>query len=90
MIGKKMALAQLAMKVWHAHQNHIPETEEEDTKENRQKTDTHGLGLLKDLDQTVCERGNPKEPFEQSSKHDTANDGDIDNLFLLATSLKCR
>jgi hypothetical protein len=61
----------------------LPKTEEEDSEEDGQQADTDLLGLLEDLDQAVCESSDPEEPFEQSSKHDTSDNGNVDNLRLL-------
>jgi hypothetical protein len=61
----------------------LPKTEEEDSEEDGQQPDTDLLGLLEDLDQAVCESSDPEEPFEQSSKHDTSDNGNVDNLRLL-------
>ena len=38
------------------------------------------LCLLEDFDQTIDEGGQPQEPFEKSADHDSAHDGNIDNL----------
>ena len=38
------------------------------------------FSLLEHFDQTVEEGGQPEEPFEEGCEHDTAHDGDIDNL----------
>jgi hypothetical protein len=60
----------------------LPETEEQNTEENRQNPNAHGLGLLENLDNAVQEGGDPKEPFEQSSQHEKADDGNVNNLQL--------
>ena len=38
------------------------------------------LRLLKNFDEAIDESGQPQEPFEESSEHDGADNGDIDNL----------
>lgn len=87
MIGKKMALPGLVTDAVGLGVKNLPKTEEEDTKEDGQESDTDRLSLLEDLHKAVCECGDPEEPFKQSSKHDAANDGYIDNLSLLAAVL---
>lgn len=62
----------------------VPKAEEEDTEEDGQKAHTDRLGLLEDLDDTVQKCGNPKEPFKQGSKHDSADDGHVDNLVVVS------
>lgn len=58
----------------------LPESEEEDTEEDGQNADTDRLGLLEDLDNAVQESGNPEEPLEQGSQHETTDDGNVGNL----------
>lgn len=79
MIGKKMALLLLDLVVMRGLEC-LPEREEEDTKEDGQDANTDRLCLLEDLDNAVQESGNPKEPLEQSSQHETTNDSNIGNL----------
>jgi hypothetical protein len=81
MMGKKMALRLLAstgtVGGWS-----IPEQEEENTEEDGQNADAHGLGLLEDLDNAVQEGSDPEKPLEEGCQHEGADDGDIDNLHL--------
>lgn len=79
MIGKKMALILLEENAT-AERMCLPKTEEEETEENRQDAYADCLGLLEDLDNAVQERSNPQEPLEKCCKHDSADNGDIDNL----------
>jgi hypothetical protein len=89
MMGKKMALLLLEL-FWEAGGVSVPEAEEEDSEEDGQYPYTDGLGLLEDLDQAICEGSNPEKPFEKGSKHDTADDGDVDNLRTLDGVLSTR
>jgi hypothetical protein len=79
MMGKKMALALLD---WNAAKCKVcsPKTEKEETEEDGQNAHTDGLGLLEDLDNAVQEGSNPQEPLKEGCKHDSANNGDVDNL----------
>jgi hypothetical protein len=61
----------------------LPETEEQDAEKDGEDAHTHRLSLLENLDNAVQKRGNPEEPFEQRCKHESAYNGDIDNLALL-------
>ena len=70
-----------------AKENRVPEAEEHDTEEHGEQSHAHGLGLLENLDDAVQERGDPEKPLKKSSKHDTANDGYVDDLCLLAAKL---
>jgi hypothetical protein len=79
MIGKKMALMLLEWNV-EAQRRYLPKAEEEKTEENRQNADTDRLGLLEDLDNAVQEGSNPQEPLEEGCKHDSADNGNINNL----------
>jgi hypothetical protein len=88
MIGKKMALNELASnREKLLKKNRVPEAEEQDAEEHGEQSHTHGLGLLEDLDDAVQERGDPEKPLKKSSKHDTANDGYVDDLCLLVAKL---
>jgi hypothetical protein len=58
----------------------LPETEEEEAKEDGQNADTNRLCFLENLDNAVHECSHPQEPLEKGCKHDGTDDGDIDNL----------
>jgi hypothetical protein len=46
---------------------HLPEQEEEDTKEDGQNPNAPVFGLLEDFNNAVQERSDPEKPFEQRS-----------------------
>jgi hypothetical protein len=79
MIGKKMALSVLD-ELTRACKSSLPETEEEESEEDRQNANTNCLCLLEDLDNAVHECGNPQEPLEECCKHDSADDGNVNDL----------
>lgn len=80
MMGRKMALFQLAVILGPKKCRDLPECEEEKTEEDGQNSDTDGLCLLENLDDAVQEGSNPEEPFKQSGQHDSTDNGDIDDL----------
>jgi len=53
---------------------------EEDHHNDGQDPYTNSVGFLENFDQAVQESSDPKEPLEQSCKHDGADDGDIDDI----------
>jgi hypothetical protein len=81
MIGRKMALV-LLDKISTAAVCHLPEKEEEDSEENGQDPDTHSFGFLEHLYNAVHKGGNPEKPFEQGHQHESAHDGNVNNLQL--------
>jgi hypothetical protein len=58
----------------------LPETEEEKSEKDGQNANTDCLRLLEDLDNAVHEGGNPQEPLEECREHDSADDGNVNNL----------
>jgi hypothetical protein len=79
MMGKKIALVLLDIASM-AGRLCLPKTEEENTEENGQNANTNCLGLLENLHNAVQKGGDPEEPFEQSSYHESTNDGNINDL----------